>query len=59
MDVVAVARPMALFYVVADCFEQIGLVEVPDLYNVRRVLNGDGVGLDVNDAALSVVPVSR
>ena len=59
MDVVAVAGPMALLYVVTDCFEQVGLVEVPDLYDVRGILDGDGVGLDVDDAALRVVSVSR
>lgn len=59
MDVFAVAGPMALFDVVTDCFKQVGLVEVPDLYDVRRVFDGDRIRFDVNDAALSVVSVSR
>jgi len=59
VDVVAVAGPMAFLDVVTDCFEQVGLVQVANLHDVRGILDGDGIGLDVNDAALSVVPVSR
>ena len=59
MDVVAVTGPMPLLYVVADCFEQVGLVQVANLYDVRRILDGDRIRFDVNDAALSVVSVSR
>ena len=59
VDVVAVTGPMALLDVVTDCFEQVGLVEVANLHDVRGILDGDGIGLDVDDAALSVVSVSR
>ena len=54
VDVVAVARPVAAFDVIADCFEQIRLIQVADLYDVGRSADVDGVGLESNDAALSV-----
>lgn len=52
--VLSVAIPMALFDVVADSFENVGVVEVAHFNSVRFVLDVDFAGSDVNCAVLRV-----